>query len=358
MIPWLYKRALKPLLFRFDPEQVHHAFVGLGSWAGRSRLGRTAVGLLYDYRGADVSRVVDGLRYRTPVLLAAGFDYNGHLVRVLPHLAFGGQEVGSVTAVPCAGNPPPRMRRLIRSRSLLVNKGLKNDGVEAVIERLQGLERTEGYVLGISIARSNTPEAASLSGGVEDYATSLSKLVAADLGDFYTLNISCPNVHGGESFAGPRPLTALLERLASIEHTRPVYLKMPINPPWDEFAALLEAAAPHRVHGVVIGNLNKDYARIPVPAERPPEYRGGISGPVCRELSLDLVHRTRQTFGNRFTILGCGGIETPEHALAYLSAGADLVQLITGMIFEGPHLMRDIAAAVASESGSGQTDLK
>jgi len=346
MLRFLYKRALKPLLFRFDAEAVHRLFVDVGELLGATRLGRWFVARLYGYRGPDISRVVDGLRFRTPVLLAAGFDYNGHLVRVLPSLGFGGQEVGSVTARPCLGNSPPRMTRLVRSRALVVYKGLKNDGVDAIVNRLLVKGKDPDYVLGISIARTNDAGSANLQAGIEDYATSLATLVEAGVGDFYTINISCPNVHGGESFAEPERVSALLTRLDAIDHPHPVYVKLPINPPWPEIHALLEVIAKHRVHGVVIGNLNKDYERV-APEERPAAYRGGISGPSCRALSTALIRETRATYGDRFTIIGCGGIESREDALERLDAGADLLQLITGMIFEGPHLMADICEALA-----------
>ncbi len=348
VLRFAYQRVLKPLLFRWDPEAVHHAFVRLGVILGAFGLGRWLTRVLYGYRGPQIAREVDGLRYRTPVLLAAGFDYNGHLVRVLPHMAFGGQEVGSVTARVCAGNAPPRMQRLIQSRSLVVYKGLKNDGVAGVTPRLPRRGTASDYIVGVSIARTNDAESADLAAGIEDYATSLQHLVAADIGDFFTINISCPNVHGGESFTDLEPLDRLLTRLDEIPHDRPVYVKLPINPPWPEIHAMLTVIARHRVHGVVIGNLNKDYQRID-PAERPAAYRGGISGPACFPLALALIQQTREQFADRFTILACGGIQHPNDAIAYLHAGADLVQLITGMIFEGPHLMRNICHAVAAD---------
>jgi hypothetical protein len=119
----LYQFLLKPILFRFDPERVHDLFVNFGEALGRSAITRRLVALVYGYHGADAAVTVDGITYRTPVLLAAGFDYNGRLTRILKSVAFGGVEIGSVTARPTVGNSPPRLTRLIRSKSLLVNKG-------------------------------------------------------------------------------------------------------------------------------------------------------------------------------------------------------------------------------------------
>jgi dihydroorotate dehydrogenase len=349
MLSFLYRRVLKPILFRFDPEAVHDAFVSLGEGLGRFGPGRGLVSALYGYRGPDASVTVDGLRYRTPVVLAAGFDYNGRLLRILPTLGFGGVEVGSVTALPTPGNTPPRMRRMVRSRAIVVNKGLMNQGVQVIAPRLARTSVPPDFVVGVSIARSNREEAATETAGIEDYARSLETLVREDVGDFYTINISCPNVHGGENFAEPERLRKLLRRLGQVEHDRPVYAKMPINPPWEEFRRLGDVIEEAGLHGLVIGNLNKDYGSALHPEEAPDSFQGGLSGLPCRERSTELVARSREAWGDRFTLIGCGGILSAEDALEKFRAGADLVHLISGMIFTGPHLMGEIADAWARE---------
>ncbi len=351
MLPLLYGRALKPLLFRFDPEKVHDQFVDLGETLGRIPVGRALISAMYGYPREDASVTVDGLRYRTPIVMAAGFDYNGRLASVLPWMGFGGVEVGSVTALPTEGNAPPRMRRLIRSRAIVVNKGLKNEGVEAIAERLATVRTPDDFVVGVSIARSNLESVVGEAEGVEDYARTLEHLVETRIGDFYTINISCPNVHGGESFAEPARLRRLLGRLSRVEHDRPMYAKMPINPGWDEFRRLVDVVEEFGLHGLVIGNLNKDYGSLEHPDEAPPSYRGGLSGRPCHGPSTELLSRTRESYGDRFTLIGCGGILTPDDAVEKFQAGADLVHLISGMIFTGPHLMKQIAAAYAAEFG-------
>jgi dihydroorotate dehydrogenase len=341
---FLYQRSLRPILFRMDPELVHDRFVDLGELLGKSSLGRASVSIAYGVRG-DASVTVDGLRYSSPIVLAAGFDYNARLLRILKSVGFGGVEIGSVTARPCAGNPPPRMRRLVRSRSLVVYKGLRNDGVETITRRILATPRQDGFVVGVSIARTNDEIAATLAGGIDDYRTSLAYLVEQNAGDFYTLNISCPNVHGGESFGEPARLTELLSALSDIRHDRPVYIKMPIDLRWDDFSELMDVIDRFDIRGVVIGNLNKDYRELAVPAEAPAEYRGGLSGAPCFARSTRLIRATRERYGDRFTIMGCGGIMSPDDAMEKFDAGSDLLQLISGMIFEGPHLMREISRA-------------
>ena len=346
----LYK-VLKPILFKFDPEDIHNGFVTLGEFAGRFSFFRFVFGFLYRYRGADISKTVDGITYRTPVLLSAGFDYNGRLTRILPALSFGGEEVGSITAHPCEGNKRPRLIRLVRNKSIVVYKGLKNLGVDALIARLKRTPREKDYVIGISIARTNDASAgADTSAGIRDYVESYQKLVAAHIGDYHTINISCPNAFTGETFADPASLAQLLPRLRATPSDKPLYLKMPINIPWEQFAELLAIADKNDIQGVVIGNLNKNYTDLAHPEDAPKEFRGGLSGAPCFALSNELIRKTREAYGSRFTIIGVGGIFSPEDAMAKFAAGADLVALITGMIFEGPGLMKEICERYAEET--------
>ncbi|MDP1707424.1 MAG: quinone-dependent dihydroorotate dehydrogenase [bacterium] len=347
---FLYQKVLKPILFRMSPDTVHDLFITLGELAGHFALKRWFFNLLYDYRGPDISKTVDGVIYRTPVLLSAGFDADGRLTRILPSLAFGGEEIGSVTAHPCAGNPLPRMTRLIRNSSLVVYKGLRNRGVDALIKKLSRTPRVPSFVLGVSIARTNEQEAATdAEAGVRDYVESFQKLNEANIGDYYTINISCPNSFTGETFTEPALLAQLLPKLREIPCVKPVYLKMPINVPWEQFAELLAIADKNNIQGVIIGNLNKNYNDLAYPEDAPKEFRGGLSGAPTFKLSNDLIRKTREKYGKRFTIVGTGGIFTPEQAMEKFAAGADLIQLVSGMVFEGPGLMKKICERYAKE---------
>ncbi len=350
---FLYRRALKPILFRMSPDTVHEIFITLGELAGRFALKRKIFSFLYNYRGPDISKTVDGITYRTPVLLSAGFDADGRLTRILPALAFGGEEIGSVTAHPCEGNPLPRMTRLIRNKSLVVYKGLRNRGVNALIKKLSRTRRVQNFVLGISIARTNIQSAsADTEAGIFDYVESFQKLNAKGIGDYYTINISCPNSFTGETFTNPELLAKLLPRLREIPCTKPVYLKMPINVPWEQFEKMLDIADTNKIQGVIIGNLNKNYDDLTYPEDAPKEFRGGLSGAPTFALGNELIKKTRAKYGKRFTIIGTGGIFTPDQAMAKFAAGADLVQLVSGMVFEGPGLVRKICERYAKERGA------
>lgn len=339
----MYKTIIKPILFRFDPEAAHDFFTTSGELLGQIGLTRNLVDLCYGYRGRDIGREVDGLLYRTPFVLAAGFDYNARLTQILPAIGLGGVEVGSVTARPCVGNPKPRLARLPLSQSILVNKGLKNEGVDSIIRRLQSRERVPNFVIGVSIARTNDAEAASLEAGLADYLYSYGRLNESGVGDYYTINISCPNAFGGETFAQPDLLDKLLKKLREVRSVKPLYLKLPINLPWSKLDELIQVGLSHQINGVIIGNLNKDYRYLAAQSEAPASYCGGTSGAPCADLSTELIKQASTKYGKQLTIIGCGGVMSPEAAREKFTAGAELVQLITGLIYEGPGLIKKMS---------------
>lgn len=366
----LYRYIVRPVLFRFNPDFIHEAIIDFGEFLGRFAFTRGLVALFYDYRGPDISKTLDGIRYERPVLLSAGFDSNGRLTRLLKSVSFGGEEIGSTTAEPCEGNPPPRQTRLIRNYSIIVNKGLRNQGVEALIERLKRTPRTPDYVIGISIARTNSKASCiDVEAGIVDFVYSYKRLNEENIGDYYTINISCPNTFDGDSFADPALLGRLLAAYKAIPSKKPLYLKMPISYgegrdfTWEEFKKLCEIADAYGVHGLIIGNLSKNYRALDFPedvvkkniATQPglysgksaPTFRGGLSGKPCFTLSTELLRKTREAYGRRFTLIGVGGILSTEDAMAKFDAGADLVMLVSGMIFSTPGIVRNICYAYA-----------
>lgn len=339
-----YKKILRPVLFKFDPEKVHNFFVSVGAFLGSIWILRKLISAVYGYKSKDISKVVDGLTYKTPFILSAGFDYNGRLVNILPEISFGGAEVGSVTAKPCRGNRTPRMKRLVKSKSIVVNKGLRNDGVETIIKRLKSYKNKNGFVAGVSIARTNDADAASDEAGIEDYFYSFRRLNEENAGDYYAINISCPNAFGGETFTTPALLESLLSKLSSIRCYKPVYIKMPINLEWQEFDGLLKVISSFEMaKGVIIGNLNKNYNDLDYRDEAPVEYRGGLSGKPCFGISNELIRKTRMAYGDRFTIIGCGGVLSAGDMKEKFEAGSDLVALITGIIYNGPGFVKELA---------------
>lgn len=341
LIGGAYRLGLKPMLFRFDPEMVHDQFIKYGEWLGRRGWARTAVARLFSYDHLKLKQTIAGMTFTNPVGLSAGFDKDGRLVNILPAVGFGYSQVGTVTKQAYGGNPRPRLYRLPKSGGIVVNSGLKNDGVGVIMDRLKRRQSAQHFPISISIGKTNCQETASTAGGVEDYTVGLAVVVASGTGDFYTINISCPNTFGGEPFTNESDLELLLQSLVKVAD-KPMFLKMPINLPWPGFKQLLEVAIRYRVAGVVIGNLNKNREDPAIKDVIPAKIKGSVSGKPTWQLSNELISKTYEQYGKDLIIIGVGGIFSAEDAYEKIKRGASLVQLITGMIFQGPQLIGEI----------------
>jgi dihydroorotate dehydrogenase len=285
---------------------------------------------------------VDGIKYENPVGLSAGFDKEAKLPGILYHLSFGFMELGSITYHPYIGNPGTRLYRLKKSKAIMVNYGLKNLGVAKTIEKIKKIKLPKNFVFGVSVAKTNNEETNVLTVGIDDYYQSLKALNESNVGDYYTINVTCPNTIGGEPYTDPRKLEKLLKAISTLKIQKPVYIKMPINHPWKEFDNLLKVIIKYNCAGVVIGNVSKDRTASTIKDVIPDNIRGGISGRPTWKLSNELIKKTYQKYGNKLTIIGVGGIFSAEDAYTKIKLGASLVQLITGMIYEGPQLIHDI----------------
>ncbi|HVY67912.1 MAG TPA: quinone-dependent dihydroorotate dehydrogenase [Patescibacteria group bacterium] len=344
ILGFCYRTLLKPVFFLRDPEEVHDQMTALGERMGAMAFGRALTRAAFGYGDGALRQTVAGLSFANPVGLAAGFDKDGRLTQILPAVGFGFEEIGSVTGRPCAGNSRPRLWRLRQSDSLLVNYGLKNDGAAAIAGRLQG--RTSAFPLGISLAKTNSPDTVAEEAGIADYLAAYRTFVAADVGDYFTVNISCPNAYGGEPFVAPERLDKLLAALRSIKDSRPLFLKMPAELSPAGLDGIVEVARRYRVAGFVSTNLAKDRQNPYLRETRLPDF-GGMSGRVVRELSDRQIAYLYQKTKGEFIIIGCGGIFTAEDAYRKIRLGASLLQLITGMIYLGPQAVSEINRGLA-----------
>ncbi len=341
----VYKNALKPLLFRQKPDAVHARLLKASGLMQHIPFALHALHGMWAYGGSSLlEQEVLGIRFRNPVGLSAGFDKNFELVPVIKAVGFGFMEGGSLTLEPCAGNPRPWFHRLPKSSSLVVYAGLANQGVKRIIERIQHYPAGvfKDFPINISVAKTNSKAAATDSQAVADYVGSLGYIKTSCVGDVITLNISCPNTYGGEPFTTGQRLERLLAAVDKVDLAQPVFLKMPCNLPWSEFDELLQVAAKHHVAGVTISNLAKDRGQAKLMDPLPDSVRGNLSGRPTWELSNRLIRKTYKKYGKRFVIIGVGGIFSAEDAYTKIKLGATLVELITGMIFEGPQLIGQI----------------
>lgn len=338
---FFYKNVLKPIFFTFDPEYVHDRVTSVGAFLGRFVLGRIFVKAMFGYSNKALEQKVAGIYFKNPVGLAAGFDKNGGLTQILPAVGFGFEEIGSVTGRACLGNSGKRLWRLKNSQSLLVYYGLKNDGCEIISERLSKLKFE--FPLGVSIAKTNDQYTVSENQGIADYLAAYMAFKEKDIADYFTINISCPNVFGGEPFTDPEKLDHLLKALRETDSSfnKPMFLKLPAELPRDVIDQILELARKYKITGLVCTNLAKNRSNPNIKDQSVPEV-GGMSGKVLQDLSDDLIGYIYKKYGNEFVLIGCGGIFTAEDAYRKIKKGATLLQLITGMIFEGPQAISDI----------------
>ena len=336
-----YRNFLKPLLFKIDPEIVHDSFTNVGSYLGRRKITKSFVRRLFRYDNKILQQNFLGISFPNPVGLSEGFDKDANLVNIMDDVGFGFMQVGSVTLKSYSGNVKPRLYRLPKSNGIVVNYGLKNIGVDKIINNLKG-KIYSNFPLSISVAKTNSKETVKTKDGVNDYFECLKKLNEAKIGDFYTINISCPNVFGGEPFTTPERLELLLTKLKTLNVKKPLFIKMPINLNWREFKTLLEIIVRHKIDGVIIGNLTKVKDKKLIKDEIPNQIKGGISGKPTEKLSNELIGKTYRNYSDKLKIIGVGGIFSPEDAYNKIKLGASLVQLITGMIFEGPQLIGNI----------------
>ena len=338
----LYTGVLKPALFQLDPELVHDRISSFGVLLGMNSVTRAATKLSFAYQNDILGQTIHGIRFANPIGLAAGFDKNAKLTQILPSVGFGWMEVGSITARLCAGNTGKRLHRLPKSKSLVVNYGLMNDGADAVFDRLRNLEFE--IPVGTSIAPTNDQETADYRMAIEDYSYSYRKL--ANVGSYTTLNLSCPNTCHDQPFIDTKKLDELLAVIQKIPTQKPIFIKLSPDLTFKAVDELLAVAKKHGVAGVICTNLTKkrDQAKI---KDNDVPIRGGLSGKLVGEQSDALIAHVAKAWGKTFTLVGCGGVFSAGDAYRKIRLGASLIQLITGMIYEGPQLIGQINQGLA-----------
>lgn len=342
-----YQSILKPLLFQLDPELVHDLMTNTGELLGDFGITRQITRKLFAYEHEALKQTIDTIPFANPIGLSAGFDYNARLTSILPSVGFGFASVGTVTRNAYEGNVKPRLGRLPKSQSLLVNKGFKSLGIERVLQ--EHLKTSDSALqTGISIGATNSAKTSTTPAQIKDIVASFEYLLAHQSEQklaYYELNISCPNVLGSGNLASPQSLKQILKELQQLKLTKPLWVKFPIEQSWEESKPLLSTMIAHGVSAVVIGNLAKKRTN---PAINPDELvtmeqlKGNFSGKPTWDLSNALIQKTYTHFGKDITIVGVGGVFSAEDAYHKIKLGSSLVQLITGMIFGGPQLIGQI----------------
>ena len=320
-----------------DPEKVHDNIINFGNSLGSNRILRRLVRLAFNYENNMLHQKILGINFKNPVGLAAGFDKNGYLTKIIPTVGFGFMEIGSITGEKCEGNKKPRLWRLKKSKALVVNYGLVNNGCDEIHSRLSK-EKFE-IPIGINIAKTNSMHCISTEDGIKDYMKSLKKF--QNLGNYFTINISCPNAFGGQPFNEKSKLDLLLNEIDKIETKKPIFLKISGDLSFKEIDDIVSVSNKHKVNGFILINLTKKRDNKKILDKDIPE-KGGISGKVEEDLSNKIIEYVYKKTKGRYVIIGVGGIFSAEDAYIKIKLGASLVQLITGMVYEGPQLISEI----------------
>ena len=334
---FFYNNFLKTIFFRLQPEIIHDRMVSIGSLLGANPLGRFVTSMMFSYSDKRLEQDILGIRFKNPIGLAGGFDKNGQLTEILPSVGFGFMEIGSVTGEPCEGNPKPRLWRLKSSKSLLVWYGLKNDGAEVLSKKLKS--KNFSVPLGTNIAKTNSKSTVKTNSGIADYAKAFDKF--KKIGSYFTVNISCPNAFGGQPFTDPVSLDVLLGKLDKIQTKKPVFLKFSPDLGKKQIDDLIGVCNRHRVHGFICTNLTKNRNNKKI-LDAVQSTDGGMSGKVVEKLSNDMLSYIYKKTKGKYIMVGLGGVFNAEDAYRKIRKGASLVQLITGMIFEGPQVISEI----------------
>ena len=359
----MYAHVLRPLLFLLPPTAAH----GLVMWAlGAMEHAAPLRALLrHTVVPPPDDRLVThlmGLTFASPVGLAAGFDKNATRPRALAALGFGHIELGTVTARPQTANPKPNLFRCPADHALINRLGFPNDGAARVAERVLRARRAVGVPLGISIGKSRPVAVSDLDAVIADYLTSFDAV--RDAADFVVVNVSSPNTTGLRSMQSREHARALLGALArrADRHT-PLLVKVAPDLDDTELEALLDVVEQAKFDGVVATNTTIQRPEaLATPRQRIAAIgAGGLSGRPLRSRALSVVRRVRARLGRDAVVVGVGGIERPEDATAFIRAGANLVQMYTGFVYEGPlaaaRMTRGIQATLEREQVRSVSEL-
>jgi dihydroorotate dehydrogenase len=328
-----YELFVRPLLFSLDAETAHHLTVGL---LGRASNFDPALRVLRSFQPASKPKTLFGLNFVNPIGLAAGLDKNGVALPAWAALGFGFIEIGTVTAQAQPGNPKPRIFRLPEQQALINRLGFNNDGADAIAQRLARLResgRWPAVPVGINIGKSRvTP----LEQATDDYLYSFRTL--RDFADYITLNVSSPNTPGLRELQEPERLSELLSAIGNEAGTTPKPLVVKISPDLSgaELKTILAVCEKNGVSGIIATNTTLDHSSIAPQLDQ----AGGLSGAPLRNKSTALSREIAAQ--STIPVIASGGIFNAESAREKFQAGAQLIQLYTGLVYRGPQLLREI----------------
>ena len=335
----MYKLFIRPILFWFDPEKVHYFTFSFLRIVNKIPLIPNLIRSLFLIQDQRLERELFGLTFKNPVGLAAGFDKDAKLFEELSNLGFGFIEIGTLTPKPQLGNPKKRLFRLKQDKAIINRMGFNNGGVLDAVERLK---TNKGVLIGGNIGKNKiTPNEKAVS----DYIICFDALF--DYVDYFVVNVSSPNTPNLRALQDKEPLTKLLKTLKERNKTKPkekpILLKIAPDLTDEQLLDIIEIVSETKIAGVIATNTT--ISRDGLASDNKSET-GGLSGKPLTNRSTEVIRFLSKNSNNAFPIIGVGGIHTKEDAFEKLEAGASLVQLYTGFIYEGPQLIKSINKAL------------
>jgi dihydroorotate dehydrogenase len=340
----VYKSLLRPLLFQLDPEKVHYLTADALKAAYKMPLVKGVSQSMFQVQDAKLQRDLFGLNFPNPVGLAAGFDKDAKLIDEFANFGFGFIEIGTLTPKPQAGNEKPRLFRLPKDQAIINRMGFNNEGVDAAVRRLE--KRKSNIIVGGNIGKNKvTPNEEATS----DYLYSFKALY--DVVDYFVVNVSSPNTPDLRALQDKEPLKKLLLTLQeeNYKHAKPKPLLLKIAPDLNlnQLNDIIEIATEAKLNGLIATNTTVSRAGLLTNPEQIAEIgMGGLSGKPLTQHSTQIVQHLRTFLPPEIRLIGVGGIMTAQDAVDKINAGADLVQLYTGFIYEGPSLIARINKAL------------
>ena len=331
----MYKRLIRPVLFLFDPEGVHYFSFAAIRLLHRIPFMGVIIRALYASHKPSLEREVFGLRFPNPVGLAAGFDKDAKLYHELANFGFGFIEIGTVTPKPQGGNPKPRLFRLKKDKGIINRMGFNNEGVVAAARRLK---KNKGVLIGGNIGKNKTTPNDQAQ---DDYLICFDALF--DVVDYFVVNVSSPNTPNLRDLQEKEPLSKLLnvlqKRNSEKSSRKPILLKIAPDLSDSQLDDIIEIVANTKIDGVIATNTTLSRTGLMSSAELT-NQAGGLSGKPLTKRSTEVISYLHTKSKAAFPIIGVGGIHTPEDSQEKLAAGASLVQLYTGFVYEGPGVVK------------------
>ena len=332
----MYKSVIRKTLFKFDPEDVHHFTFNMLKSLFKLPFSGTLAKSKFVIEDERLERKLFGITFKNPVGLAAGFDKNAVLFDEFANYGFGFVEIGTVTPKPQPGNPKKRLFRLIEDEAIINRMGFNNDGVKVIAERLR--KRKTDIIIGGNIGKNKvTPNEKA----VDDYLICFNELF--DVVDYFVVNVSSPNTPNLRELQDKEPLTKLLQTLQDEnnkkELPKPILLKIAPDLTDDQLLDIIDITKTTKIAGVIATNTT--ISREGLKSEKKSET-GGLSGKPVRERSTEVIRFLSENSNKAFPIIGVGGIHSAKDAQEKLDAGANLIQIFTGFIYEGPGLVKRI----------------